>query len=114
MPLGRRVCGPTLNDLIRRDDHVDAEVVLGLGQLVIDELELVHGSDNRGVRSDEPSFGERATSMSEYPAPLPTRTPSRLTATLLQMTRSSGRILSTPIVRAAFAAPGTATHVDVA
>jgi len=45
--------------LVGRDDDVDAEVVLGLGQLLVDELEPVDRRDDRRRVVDEPGLGQQ-------------------------------------------------------
>jgi hypothetical protein len=52
-----------------------------------------------------PASASRPNSRSEYPPPLPTRAPWRLTATLPQTTSSTGRSWSTPAGRPTRAAP---------
>src|SRR6266487_3756183 len=47
------------DDLIRRHDHVNAEIVLGLGQAIVDHLQLMHRRHDRGIRPDQPGFGQQ-------------------------------------------------------
>jgi hypothetical protein len=46
--------------LLGRDDEVDAEVVLGLRQLLVEQLERVDGGRDRGRVADEPGLDEEA------------------------------------------------------
>jgi von Willebrand factor type A C-terminal domain len=45
-----------LDDLVRRDDQVDAEVMLGLWQGSADDLQRVHSRHDDGARADESGF----------------------------------------------------------
>ncbi len=46
------------DNLIRGDDEVDAEVVIGLGQLAVDDLELMYGRDDHGFAPDLTRLGQ--------------------------------------------------------
>ena len=54
-PAGRRA-----QRLVGRDDEVDAEVVLGLRQLLVQHLERVDGRRNRGRGAHEAGLDEQA------------------------------------------------------
>src|ERR671932_71929 len=47
---------PGLDHLVRRHDHVDAEVVVGLGQLVVQHLQRMDRGDDRRPLVHEPLF----------------------------------------------------------
>lgn len=47
------------DDLLRRDDQVDAEVMLGLGDLLLDDLKLVHRRHDGRFLSHQPGLDEQ-------------------------------------------------------
>lgn len=47
---------PALDDLVRCNDQIDAEVVLSLRQVSIDDLQRVNCRDDARLRSDQASL----------------------------------------------------------
>ena len=95
---------PTLDYFVWDDDQIDAEVVLGFGKFFVNDLKGVNGRHDHRLRTDQPRLLEQRDLDIRVTRPLPSRAPSRFTATLPQTTMSTGRISSTPIFGAILAA----------
>jgi hypothetical protein len=87
------------DDLLAGHDRVQAEVMCDLWWLLVWYLQGVDGAGHHDAGPDQAGLDPNANSRSEKPPPLPTRAPSRLTATLPQTTRSTGWSSATPIRR---------------
>src|SRR5436190_14428311 len=73
-----RWCDP--DDLLGRDNDVQPEVVRGLGQVLVQDLEAWTVVATVVQSPITPASRARANSRSEYPPPLPIRTPWPFTA----------------------------------
>src|SRR5262249_17054072 len=70
---GRAPLGFAFDHFVRRDDQVDAEVMLGLGHGIVDHLERVDGRRDHGAGADPPGVlaqGDRHVALARRPPPL--------------------------------------------
>jgi hypothetical protein len=93
------------DDLLRSDDEVHTEVVDGLRERLVHELERVdRGGQDRVWLNDAGLDQEGDLQVGKAP-PLPMRAPWRFTATLPQTTRSTAGSSMAATFRPALAAP---------